>query len=212
MLDMIKQYAAVFKEERKKDCTANPIVVVESKEAQVSKEGYHDDYAYVYEEADRMFYSPSELTSYLQEWEDWSTEDIEELAFNDKKALKKKGIKRFPVVFHYRPVAFFLTRKEAIAYTKYQGHNLGTTRVYSHYVGYGNHGDLEKVLPELVKLGHLLNEGRGKSLSWLIEHEKLTEEEAIASVRKHFAKKDLIEFAKNPVFSEKIKGQAASVI
>lgn len=52
-----------------------------------------------------------------------------------------------------KPIAFFLTRKEAERYCRYQGHNLKNSRVYSRYVGYGNDGDLECLMKFMRRIG-----------------------------------------------------------
>ncbi|MGL5962990.1 MAG: hypothetical protein ACRCZ2_01115 [Fusobacteriaceae bacterium] len=53
-------------------------------------------------------------------------------------------------IIHFKEVwkdqAYFLTRDEAEAYTKYQAHNLRYSRVYVEYPGYGNRSYFNKFL------------------------------------------------------------------
>lgn len=69
-------------------------------------------------------------------------------------------IGRFGVTWKWDPVAYFLTRKEADDYRKYQSHNLGVSRTYTRSIGYRNSGDLAVLLPLLLKMGNEIKGGK----------------------------------------------------
>lgn len=58
---------------------------------------------------------------------------------------------------YWEPVAYFFIREEAERYREYQKHNLGVSRVYTHNMGYSNHGDLPVFRDMLLRIGEQLN-------------------------------------------------------
>ncbi|WP_054710787.1 hypothetical protein [Bacillus sp. JCM 19041] len=56
--------------------------------------------------------------------------------------------------YEWEDVAFFFIRDEAVKYLKYQSHNLTKRRVYTHGLGYVNHGDMSYFRALLMTLGN----------------------------------------------------------
>ena len=157
----LKQYATVYESERKIDITNTPIVVVENQVYYPTSEGFGDRTIYVIDDDGQ----PLECETIEEVVEYFQDEDID-FTEDDERVLEEEGnhvvenivISKFPVFKIYEPVAYFLTRKEAEEYCKYQKHNLRSPRVYSRYVGYGNNGDLECLIQLLLKVGNQLLE------------------------------------------------------
>lgn len=156
-IEFLKQYAQVYEEEREKDSTRDPIIVVEDTEEIVSYEGDTVRYSWNGE----SYANIEELKEALNE-NDFCEDEIK-IVLHD---LEEYGtayegeINQHTVIVKYNPVAYFLTRKEAEKYCKYQSHNLRRPRVYSRYVGYGNGGDLECLIKLLLRIGQQLEEGK----------------------------------------------------
>ena len=151
-LFFLKQYSDVYDKERDIDFTYEPIVIVEDIEEIVTKYGFEDDVVYVYD--GERYGTEDELVLELKR-NNFSYEEIEtitaDLHFHDK-ALNNR-IKKFYVIYRYKPVAYFLTRCEAEKYCEYQKHNLNKPRVYSRGIGYSNNGDMKSLNNLLLKIG-----------------------------------------------------------
>jgi len=154
-LQFLKQYAELYDSERKIDITSTPIVVVEERDYIVSDEDYNaGDYVYVVDD-EMTFYSSEELRGFLKE----ITDEAIDKADMEGYVMEQYLIRKFPVSYFWKPVAYFLTRKEAKDYCRYQKHNLSNrTRIYSRGIGYGNQGDLECLMVLLRKIGTKLVE------------------------------------------------------
>ena len=150
--ELLKQYSALFESERRIDCTSDPVVLVEDVEEVITQSGYEDKEVYVWDES--TYETKSELIEALREC-DFSTVEIgsilEDLEYNEE-ALDG-SIRLVPVKILYKPIAYFLTRKEAEDYCKYQSHNLTKPRVYTRNMGYSNRGDLKLLTEMLKKIG-----------------------------------------------------------
>lgn len=162
-INFLKQYAEVYKSERDKDCTADPIVTVQVLEKDVTQEGYQDSILYVDRENEYAeFESLEEVIEYLIEDHDFCEEAANDAASNLDEDNEFVGdgihIVMMPVKHNYKNVAYFLTRKEAEKYVSYQRHNLNAPRVYTEYMGYSNYGDLQCLAKLLLGIGKQLNE------------------------------------------------------
>lgn len=157
--EFLKQYASVFESERKIDCTSDPIVIVEDLSTIVTQEGFEDKYVYVLDDFEAE--NEDELIELLRS-EDFGEEEINEIIYS----LDTTGeafdneISLYPVKEIYKPIAYFLTRKEAEDYCKYQSHNLKQPRVYTRNMGYANQGDLKVLTDMLLRIGRELNKER----------------------------------------------------
>lgn len=156
-IEFLKQYAKVYDEERKLDCTRDPIVVVEDVEEIVTDDEYgYDETRYRY--GDCFYNTIENLREALIEEEKENIEEIIEEVEEYGETLEG-NIQKIPVIIRHNPVAYFLTRAEADKYCEYQGHNLRRPRVYSRSTGYSNNGDLDCLLKLLLNTGRqLLNE------------------------------------------------------
>lgn len=159
-IEFLKQYAAVYESERKIDITNTPIVVVENQVYYPTADGFGDKTIYVIDDDGQHTECETieEVIEYFEDQEmDFSKYDEGILEEEGNHAIYNISVSKFPVFKRYEPVAYFLTRKEAEEYCKYQKHNLRSPRVYSRYVGYGNRGDLECLMQLLLKIGNQLN-------------------------------------------------------
>lgn len=155
----LKQYADVYENERECDITSDPIVVVQTQERLASNpEYYYDGYAYILDHED-SFDSLDDLFEFMDDnGYEYEKETIEATFDNDSEY--KDGdihIAEWCYQITWRNVAFFLTRKEANDYCRYQAHNLIKPRVYTYYMGYANHGDLQCLAPLLLAIGETIN-------------------------------------------------------
>lgn len=138
----LKQYEELYNSEREIDITAEPIVVVERKEK-----------IYIGDADPCCDYDTVYVLEHDYETEYDTEEEAEEYV---EEHNSKSEILKFDVIPTWKPVAYFLTRKEAENYCKYQKHNLGECRVYTRNVGYGNHGDLACLMNLLKSIGKQL--------------------------------------------------------
>lgn len=192
--EFLRQYAEVFEEERKKDATVDPIVIVETRVKDYTNPCYgYDGEEFELEINGLRISENTEINSlesleelirnYFEEdiqntpEDDWfSKEDYEEeledciddmiscfeysaedeftydsCDFNFKIYIKEHYYK-----YEYKPVAYFLTRKEAEKYVQYQSHNLCYPRVFTAYAGYRNYGDYPVLIALLKRMGEEL--------------------------------------------------------
>lgn len=102
---------------------------------------------------DHPFYYPDELESLDEDDIDFCSITNDKLG--DLHRVLDVSIEREYFCISFRPVAFFLIRKKAQDYMKYQSHNLAKgSRIYTYYgPGYGGNGDLIEVASILSKIG-----------------------------------------------------------
>lgn len=162
--NFLKQYAQVYDKERIIDATSDPIVAVETEIKRSTNPDYDNgEYYYVDDIKGYSTNSLEQMKKYLKENYEGSLDEFEiseilRLLENKEKAMSWNRYS-FSVVFMetiYKPVAYFLTRKEAEKYCKYQRHNLVNPRIYSYGLGYGNHGDLQCLRYFLLRVGNML--------------------------------------------------------
>lgn len=181
-IELLKQYNEVYEEERKIDCTADPIVLVQDRIKIYTKSDYGYDgteYGLIVNgfnvTEDSLIESTKELEDKIREeleYEDKGKVDEiiddmkdEILGFyaSDEFIYDENGIK-VEVTCHYfnyewETKAYFFTRKEAERYVEYQGHNLSYPRVFTDYAGYSNDGDFPVFQKLLLRIGEkLINE------------------------------------------------------
>ncbi|MGP1569253.1 MAG: hypothetical protein ACTTHM_11055 [Peptoanaerobacter stomatis] len=178
-IEFLKQYAMVYDDERKVDATRNPIVLVQEKEKRyVSSDCNYSDYEYglildncnmcedgYYKSIDDI---EKEVRKYLN---DRNIEKIDEIIYdmylhidgiysyvdwqyNEKNVNIEVKVHYFE--YYYKTKAYFLTKAEALKYTKYQGHNLTKPRIYTDFAGYNNEGDFVELSKMLLDIGKLL--------------------------------------------------------
>ncbi|MGY3725661.1 hypothetical protein SAMN05421767_1588 [Granulicatella balaenopterae] len=169
----LKQYANVYKAERNKDFTTEPIVVVQKEvhlpcphDMGVEGVEYYEatigDIHHTKEEVVEWALEEWELNerqlSELQEFlDDEYSDDFDTSRHGDFEGIDFKISKNgYQIV--WEPVAYFLTRAEAEKYCKYQAHNLGKCRIYTENAGYANDGDYPKLTKTLLKMGMILND------------------------------------------------------
>ena len=175
----LKQYAEVYEKERALDITSNPIVLVQNQIKHYTSPNYSfDDIEYEVCINDLW----TEVVSTINDIRDVVSEyfadsygdnfelDIEniisEISYNLKHEdtftmiahYKNISVTAHYINYDYNTVAYFLTRKEAERYIKYQKHNLYKPRVYTAYSGYSNYGDFEELRVLMLKMGHKLLE------------------------------------------------------
>ena len=150
--DLLKQYSTLFDSERRIDCTSDPIVIVEDIEEVITQSGYEDKGIYVWDES--TYETKQDLVEALIECE-FSALEIDEIldGLYDFGEAEDYGIRLTPVKVLYKPIAYFLTRKEAEDYCEYQSHNLKKPRVYTRNMGYSNRGDLKLLVEMLKRIG-----------------------------------------------------------
>lgn len=158
-IEFLKQYAQVYDEEREKDGTRDPLVVVEDVEEIITEDGYEDEIRYCWDE--ETYKNIEELKEALVEEDGHTKEEIEEIIeeLEEYGEALQGSIKKFSVIIKYKPIAYFLTRKEAEKYCNYQKHNLKKPRVYTRYMGYANNGDLQCIANLVLNIGKQLVEG-----------------------------------------------------
>lgn len=191
--DFLRQYAEVFEEERKKDATVDPIVLVETRIKDYTNPCYGYDGEEFELEIDGLRISENteinslesleeEIRNYFEEEinENKDDEDLEESLKEDLEECIdemlscfeysaedeftydscnfnfKIYIKEHYYKYEYKPVAYFLTRKEADKYVEYQSHNLCYPRVFTAYAGYRNYGDYPILIALLKRMGEEL--------------------------------------------------------
>lgn len=191
--EFLKQYAEVFEEERKKDSTLDPIVIVETRVKDYTNPCYgYDGEEFELEINGLRISENTEINSletlevlirdYFEEEinENKDDEDLEESLEEDLEECIdemlscfeyseddeflwdnyglgfKVYIKKHYYKYEYKPVAYFLTRKEADKYVEYQSHNLCYPRVFTAYAGYRNYGDYPILIALLKRMGEEL--------------------------------------------------------
>ena len=182
-IEYLKQYASVYEKERKIDCTADPIVLVQDRYKEYICGDYCND-GYDYElvigdyslTEDELLATEEELNETLEETlneYNLSDETIEEIKddiesemtgfysddeFEEEYENIKIYIKKHYFKYKYKTVAYFLTRAEAEKYLKYQAHNLNNPRIFTDYAGYHNYGDYPTLSKMLLEIGRKLIE------------------------------------------------------
>ena len=153
----LKQYANVYEQERNIDITADPIVVVEDIEELIAGYGYGDKDVYIWD--CESYDSLDELRKDLEENGATNTEINEMFELIEEYGCIDNAydIRKLSVHNIYKPIAYFLTRKEAEKYVKYQSHNLNKPRIYTRSCGYSNVGDLQCLYKLLLRIGQQLN-------------------------------------------------------
>lgn len=191
--EFLRQYAEVFEEERKKDATVDPIVIVETRVKDYTNPCYgYDGEEFELEINGLRISENTEINSletlevlikdYFEEEinENKDDEDLEESLKEDLEECIdemlscfeysaedeftydscnfnfKIYIKEHYYKYEYKPVAYFLTRKEADKYVEYQSHNLCYPRVFTAYAGYRNYGDYPILIALLKRMGEEL--------------------------------------------------------
>lgn len=188
--DFLKQYAEVFEEERKKDATVDPIVLVETRVKDYTNPCYGYDGEefeleinglrisenteinslesleelirnYFEEDLQNLYDEDLTKEDYEEELEECIDEIIscfeysaeDEFTYDSCNFNFKIYIKEHYYKYEYKPVAYFLTRKEADKYVQYQSHNLCYPRVFTAYAGYRNYGDYPVLIALLKRMG-----------------------------------------------------------
>lgn len=165
--EMLKKYALNYEEDRKKDFTLQPIVVVKTKKSRpADKERSRNPYLECYiPEWEFSTTKKEELFEELMRDVDMTNElanEIVESIFEHEEDYTKLP---YSVQFcfmedYYEPVAYFFSRKEAELYCKYQKHNLNDPIVYTECWGYQNKGDFPIFQKLLLKMGNQILEMR----------------------------------------------------
>lgn len=203
--EFLRQYAEVFEEERKRDSTVDPIVIVETRVKDYTNPCYGYDGEEFELEINGLRISEnseiSSLESLEEEIRNYFEEEIQRLKDKesnededdeDEEGLEEEleecidemiscfeysaedeftydscdfnfkiYIKEHYYKYEYKPVAYFLTRKEAEKYVNYQSHNLCYPRVFTAYAGYRNYGDYPVLIALLKRMGEeLLKESK----------------------------------------------------
>ncbi len=159
----LKQYAEVYDDEREKDGTADPVILVQNIEKIPTELGYEDGIEYYDSNACESYDSLEELLDEHKSEHGLSDDEVKEMEeslqyYGEFKTdepynidIRKVGYKK-----QYRTVAYFLTKCEAEQYLKYQGHNLHAPRVYTAYAGYDNRGEFPCIIKLLKRMGESL--------------------------------------------------------
>lgn len=178
---MLTQYANVYDDERDFDGTREPIVLVQVP-VWTPADSYNADKTEWFDEINHhAFTDKEELEEFLYQQLSHNAPDnsltekerlnlrnhvdyiLALLTFDKESEYEDEhhGIHITPWNFakSWRTVAYFLTRKEADDYVRYQGHNLTEPRVYTDCAGYSNYGDYPIAIALLKRLGEQLLQG-----------------------------------------------------